>query len=57
MSEKESQFVITKANAGAVQENIKFPDEYRNKINERIIKILGRNDDVSLFNLVHSNKF
>ena len=55
--EKENEFIITKANAGAVQENIKFPDNYRQAINERIIKILGSDTNKDLFDLVHANKF
>ena len=57
MSSKENQFIITKANAGAVQENIKFPEEYREKINYRILHVLKRNENTDVFNLVHKNHF
>lgn len=57
MNSNESKFIITKANAGAIQENVKFPEEYRIKINNRILKILGREESSSVFDVVHSNKF
>lgn len=57
MSSNESKFIVTKVNAGSLQENIKFPEKYRNKINKRILKIIGANQDYKLLNLIHNNKF
>ena len=57
MTSKEDEFIVTKRNAGVVQENIKFPEEYRIKINERILKILGHNVENSIFDNVHTNSF
>lgn len=57
MSQKQDEFIVTKVNAGAAQENIKFPKEYRDKINARILKILNRDEDASVFDLVHNNSF
>ena len=57
MNTNESKYIITKANAGAIQENIKFPEEFRTKINDRILGILGRDEKSSVFDVVHSNKF
>ena len=57
MSSNESNFIVTKINAGALQENIKFPENYRNKINKRILKIIGANIDTKVFDLIHNNKF
>lgn len=57
MSANEDRFIITKTNAGAVQENIKFPEEYREKINSRILAILNRSEDSSVFNVIHKNHF
>lgn len=57
MSKKQDEFVITKMNAGVAQENIKFPEEYRAKINSRILKIIGRNENQSIFDEVHKNKY
>lgn len=52
----EKDCLVTKLNAGKVQENIKFPSEYRNKINQRILKILGfANINSNIFDLVHKN--
>ena len=53
----ESSFVTTKLNAGVEQENIKFPEEYRERINNRLLYILGCNKDNSVFKVVHANKF
>ena len=57
MVSKENEYIVTKMNAGDAQENIKFPEEYRNKINERILKILDVNLNSSIFDEVHSNTY
>lgn len=57
MKKNESKYIITKVNAGVKQENIKFPKEYRDKINDRILKILGCKEDSEIFNEIHSNVF
>lgn len=54
MMEKSKNYVITKNNVG-IQENIKFPREYRDKINERLLKILGISEDYRIFDIIHSN--
>ncbi len=54
MMEKEAEFRVIKNNVG-MQENIKFPREYRDEINKRIIKILNIEVDYKVFDLVHSN--
>lgn len=55
MIENASKYVVTKHNVG-VQENIKFPSEYRNKINERLLQVLDLDDiKSSIFDMVHSN--
>ncbi len=51
----EEACIITKLNAGAKQENIKFPSIYREKINKRLVKILSCNDNYKLLNLLHQN--
>lgn len=51
----EENCIVTKLNAGAKQENIKFPSRYREKINERIVNILSCNDDYKLLDLLHQN--
>ena len=58
MNNKEKTFIITKINAGKPQENIKFPIEYRNQINERLLKILGFNNlEKTAFETLHKNNF
>lgn len=55
MIENANKYVVTKHNVG-VQENIKFPSEYRNKINERLLQVLDLdNIKSSIFDIVHSN--
>lgn len=54
MSSKAKNFVITKNNVG-LQENIKYPREYRDRINQRFLKILNLKVDNSTMDLVHSN--
>lgn len=55
MIENANKYVVTKHNVG-VQENIKFPSEYRNKINERLLQVLDLDDiKSSIFDIVHSN--
>ena len=53
----ESSFIITKVNAGAAQENIKFPEKYRLIINEKILSILGFKFENDIFRRVHANGF
>ena len=58
MMREEEKYVITKKNAGSIQENIRFPEEYREKINKRILKILGLPDEKNKALLrIHSNAF
>lgn len=57
MKNKEKDYIVTKVNAGIKQENIKFPDTYRKKINQRILKMLDFEIDDSIFDSIHSNKF
>ena len=42
---------------GEKQENIKFPEEYRNKINNMILDILKVDENAEVFDNIHSNKF
>lgn len=55
MTAKADSFKVTKSNVG-VQENIKFPREYRDRINNRLLGIIGLTDvNSSVFDMVHSN--
>lgn len=54
MINKSSEYKITKNNVG-VQENIKYPRKYRDKINKRILKILDVDMNYKLLNIIHSN--
>ena len=54
---EESKYIITKVNAGVPQENIKFPEKYREEINDRILKLLGSDLDGKAFKKVHSNSY
>ena len=45
-------------NAGVAQENIKFPEQYRERINQRLLKIIGyENEKKDVFKRIHDNKF
>lgn len=54
MSGRASEFIIRKKNIG-IQENIKYPREYRDIINQRFLKILNINVDNTTMDLIHSN--
>lgn len=51
---KSSCYKIEKNNVG-IQENIKYPREYRDKINARLMSILKINESADIFDIVHSN--
>lgn len=55
MQKNESEYLTYKMNAGKKQENIKFPVEYRNRINKLFLEVLGINESVSIFDRVHSS--
>lgn len=54
MIQKTKDYIIIKNNVG-VQENIKFPRNYRDKINERILQILNIEENEKIFDIIHSN--
>lgn len=54
MIELASQFTVTKNNVG-IQENIKYPRTYRDRINRRLLDILECNESEKEFDVVHSN--
>lgn len=54
MIKKSKDYIITKNNVGT-QENIKYPREYRDKINERFFKILDIQENCKIFDIIHSN--
>ena len=53
MISEEEQYIVRKKNAGQYQENIKFPMEYRQQLNNLLLSQLGIQNDSLL--LVHSN--
>lgn len=54
MSSKANEFIVKKNNVG-IQENIKYPRQYRDRINQRLLKILDIKVDNSTIDLIHSN--
>lgn len=54
MIARAAEFVITKNNVG-VQENLKYPRSFRDKINNRLLDVIGINEPASIFDVVHSN--
>ncbi len=57
MIKEENNYTTIKINAGVKQENIKFPESYKNKINTRLLNILGHNESYSIFKIIHKNIF
>lgn len=57
MIQAESNYIVTKLNAGEPQENIKFPQKYTKKINDRILAVLGCKNGSEIFIPIHSNNF
>jgi len=54
MSSRAHEFVVKKKNVG-IQENIKYPRQYRDRINQRFLEILNLKVDNSTMDLIHSN--
>lgn len=54
MSDKANEYIIKKKNVG-IQENIKYPRQYRDRINQRFLSILNLKVDNSTMDLIHSN--
>jgi len=54
MSNKADAYIVRKKNVG-IQENIKYPRQYRDIINQRFLNILNLKVDNSTMDLIHSN--
>lgn len=55
MIDNSSTYIVTKKNVG-IQENIKYPRGYRDKINRRLLDILGLNSiNEKMFDIIHKN--
>jgi len=52
----ETEYLVYKKNASEMQENVKFPVEFRDKFNEFLLTTLNLNADVRAFDCIHSNK-
>ena len=57
MRKNEGKYLSFKKNAGKMQENIKFPIEYIQEIDNIFLKVLGEKADYHIFDIVHSNHF
>jgi hypothetical protein len=56
MTVAEKKYIVKKLNAGAEQENIKFPpQEYRNRINVKVFKLLDITDNANILQIIHAN--
>ncbi|MCF0247851.1 MAG: SAM-dependent DNA methyltransferase [Synergistes sp.] len=56
MQTEEEKYLIYKKNANKIQENIKFPDSYRKKINKIFIKALGSPVSAENFEKLYYNE-
>lgn len=54
MSCKANEYIVKKNNVG-VQENIKYPRLYRDRINQIFLDVLNIKADYQIFDLIHSN--
>lgn len=54
MIECANKFTVTKKNVG-IQENVKYPKSYRDRINRKLLDILGFSISEKEFDVVHSN--
>lgn len=57
MMSKEKEYIKTKVNAGNEQENIRFPKEFINDINKKILKVLKCKEKEEIFDQIHANSF
>lgn len=55
LSTEEEKYYIYKKNAGAYQENIKFPKAYRDEIDEFFLEAIGVDGTPQIFDSVHAN--
>ena len=51
----EEKYLVYKMNASKMQENVKFPKEYRNEINNIFLKTLGIEKNSNILNKIHSS--
>ena len=54
MINETNKYTVTKNNVG-IQENVKYPRQFRDKINRKLLDILGLNIDEKIFDIIHSN--
>ncbi len=52
---RDSKKYIVKKNNCGVQESIKYPRKFRDKINKKFLQILNLEMDEKLFDIIHSN--
>lgn len=55
MIASENQYVSYKKNAGVLQENIKFPEEYRNRLNQIFCEAIDIKTPIDAFTAIHAN--
>ena len=57
MAQEEEKYISIKVNAGAKQENIKFPISYRDLINSKILKLMKMESYITKLETIHDNNF
>ena len=55
MMSKEKDYLVYKKNANEMQENVKFPDEFRDKLNLFLVNVLEIDFNIRELDIVHSN--
>lgn len=55
MVSSEDKYLVYKKNANVMQENIKFPIKYREKLNKILFRIIGTTIDIKALDKIHNN--
>ena len=55
MQALEPTFLVTEKNSGKMMESIRFPDKYREEINEILLKSMGSDKNYLIFNSLHAH--
>jgi hypothetical protein len=55
MQQLEPSCIVKKKNSGKMMENIKFPEKYRDEINEILLRVIGSDKGKDIFDVVHAH--
>ena len=55
MQSLEPTSLVTKKNSGKMMESVRFPDKYREEIDEILLKSIGSDKTCLIFNVLHAH--